>query len=173
VSIEGADSSGEESCRPNRGLPESSKGSASRMRQATGSAGCLLSLYNYCRSLCLLIVDSSQLWPASHQLSSRQVRVVWCNSRTPQEAVRPRQFPPVSRRSHQCSIGRSGHRLCDANGRRKELDLPIASHSRQDRLDSGHQSASGVDLGSSESLEGFGSGVCGEWLRLTGADDRC
>jgi len=143
------------------------------VRQATGPIGCFLSLEDYCESLYLLFVDSAQLWPASHQLSSRQIRVVWCNPRTPQEAIRPRQFPIMSRRSHKCSTGRSGYRLCNANGRGKELDLSTASHSRQHRLDSGDQSASGVDLGSSQSPEGFGSGVCGEWLRMRGADDRC
>ena len=63
--------------------------------------------------------------------------------------------------------------MCNANWRGKELDLPTASHSREDRLDGGHQSASRIDLGSSQSFEGFRSGMCGQCLQLSSPDDRC
>lgn len=50
--------------------------------------------------------------------------------------------------------------MCDAHGRRKELDISITGDCRSKRSDCGDQSVARLDLGSGEGIEGIGGGMC-------------
>lgn len=88
--------------------------------------------------------------------------MVWFDPLSAEKAIRLGQIPLMPRRSHKCGTGRPRYRLRDAYGRREKLDISATSYCRVKRLDGGHQSAFGLDLGSGQGLEGVGSGVCGE-----------
>ncbi len=80
----------------------------------------------------------------------------------PEKHLPPLLLPAMPRRCHQRSHGRSGYRLCHADWRREELNLPITGDHGWERVDGRDQSVIGFDLGSSQGAEGSWSGMRGE-----------